>query len=310
MMLALYHYRLPLVRPLVLRGRREMARQGLLVCVEGQWGEIAPLPGFSRESLAEAMTETLDCLRTLHQGKPASPRLPSVQFGLDCARRCWPPRLDLPLPDSYQLIHDFPLEQPGGERAWPPRLPTKAKLKVARHPMDDELALIRRLCARYPTLKLVLDANQGWTREQAMTFCDRLEANRIEYLEDPCADFEDIAFVAAHTGIPVALDELLVQGKPWEPIAQLVALVLKPTLLGSLAHSEALATQARKLELQIVISSSFESDLGLDQLARLATEWAPEQAPGLDTRHWLAHGLLDSHGQPRLEPLTCLYRHE
>lgn len=84
--------------------------------------------------------------------------------------------------------------------------------------MRDELALIRLLCDRIPTLKLVLDANQGWTREEAWAFCGHLDPNRIEYLEDPCADFADIAFVANRTGMPVAIDELLAQGKPWEPI--------------------------------------------------------------------------------------------
>ena len=97
--------------------------------------------------------------------------------------------------------------------------------------MRDELALIRLLLDRRPNLKLVLDANQGWTREEAWAFCGHLDPNRIEYLEDLCADFEDIALVASRTGMPVALDELLAQGKTWEPIPQLRALVLKPTLL-------------------------------------------------------------------------------
>ena len=173
--------------------------------------------------------------------------------------------------------------------------------------MRDELALIRLLCDRLPSLKLVLDANQGWTREEAWTFCGHLDPNRIEYLEDPCADFADIAFVANRTGMPVALDELLAQGKPWEPIPQLRALVLKPTLLGSLANCEALIVRARELRLKVIISSCFESDLGLNQLFHLAGEWAPEQAPGLDTRRWMAGNLLGENGKPELSRLEQLY---
>lgn len=104
----------------------------------------------------------------------------------------------------------------------------------------------------------MLDANQGWTREE-WTFCGHLDPNRIEYLEDPCADFADIAFVANRTGMPVALDELLAQGKPWGADPQLRALVLKPTLLGSLANCETLIARARELRLKVIISSCFES---------------------------------------------------
>ncbi|MGL5037090.1 MAG: o-succinylbenzoate synthase, partial [Aeromonas sp.] len=210
----------------------------------------------------------------------------------------------------YPLIQGSPQDLLKNWKAWLHRTPSKAKLKVARYPMRDELALIRLLCDRLPSLKLVLDANQGWTREEAWTFCGHLDPNRIEYLEDPCANFADIAFVASRTGMPVALDELLAQGKPWEPIPQLRALVLKPTLLGSLAKCEALIARAKELRLKVVVSSSFESGLGLNQLFQLAAQWAPDQAPGLDTQRWMAGDLLDSEGKPDARQLTQLFFHD
>ena len=306
MTLALYRYQLPFTQPLTFHGKVEVAREGLLVRINDGWGEIAPLPGFSRESLAEAQAESLACLAQLARGQTMAPRLPSVQFGLDCARRSWPEQ-GAPLPEPYPLIQGSPQELLKNWKQWLHETPLKAKLKVARYPMRDELALIRLLLDRRPNLKLVLDANQGWTREEAWAFCGHLDPNRIEYLEDLCADFEDIAFVASRTGMPVALDELLAQGKPWEPIPQLRALVLKPTLLGSLANCEALIARARELRLKVIISSCFESDLGLNQLFHLAGEWAPEQAPGLDTRRWMAGNLLGEDGKPDLSRLEKLY---
>ena len=306
MTLALYRYQLPFTQPLTFHGKVEVAREGLLVRINDGWGEIAPLPGFSKESLQQAEEEALACLAAIGAGKACMPVLPSVQFGFDCALRKWPAQpTQLPVP--YPLIQGSPLELLKNWKVWLHHTPSKAKLKVARHPMRDELALIRMLCDRIPTLKLILDANQGWTREEAWTFCSHLDLNRIEYLEDPCADFADIAFVANRTGIPVALDELLAQGKPWEPIPQLRALVLKPTLLGSLTNCEALVAQAHKLRLKVIVSSCFESGLGLNQLFRLASEWAPEQAPGLDTRRWMAGDLLGEDGKPDLSRLEQLY---
>lgn len=309
MTLALYRYQLPFTQPLTFHGKVEVAREGLLVRVDDGWGEIAPLPGFSRESLAEAQAEAIVCLEQLAAGQEIAPQLPSVQFGLDCARRCWPAQT-APLPEPYPLIQGSPQELLKNWKNWLHKTPNKAKLKVARYPMRDELALIRLLCDRIPTLKLVLDANQGWTREEAWAFCGHLDPNRIEYLEDPCADFTDIAFVANRTGMPVAIDELLAQGKPWEPIPQLRALVLKPTLLGSLAHCEALVARAHELRLKVIVSSCFESGVGLNQLFHLAGEWAPEQAPGLDTRRWLAADLLDAAGKPDPSLLEPLFHHD
>ncbi|MGL4250652.1 MAG: o-succinylbenzoate synthase [Aeromonas sp.] len=306
MTLALYRYQLPFTQPLTFHGKVEVAREGLLVRINGGWGEIAPLPGFSQESLQQAEAEALATLAALAAGETPTPVLPSVQFGLDCARRTWPEQSN-PLPEPYPLIQGSPQELLRNWKAWLHNPPGKAKLKVARYPMRDELALIRLLCDRFPSLKLVLDANQGWTREEAWTFCGHLDPNRIEYLEDPCADFADIAFVANRTGMPVALDELLAQGKPWQPIPQLKALVLKPTLLGSLANMEGLVNRARELRLKVIISSCFESDLGLNQLFKLAGEWAPEQAPGLDTHRWMAGTLLGEDGKPDLGRLEQLY---
>ena len=61
MTLALYRYQLPFTQPLTFHGKVEVAREGLLVRIDKGWGEIAPLPGFSRETLAEAQAgETID----------------------------------------------------------------------------------------------------------------------------------------------------------------------------------------------------------------------------------------------------------
>lgn len=313
---ALYRYRLPLARPLMTGGARSgkreaLVREGLLLEIGGQWGEIAPLPGFSRESLARAEAESLACLEALERGHAIAPRLPSVRFGFDCARRRWPP-VGATLPAPSPLLQAPPRELLAGlddlARAWEAAAVRKAKLKVARHAPEDELALIRRLTERLPALMLVLDANGGWSRERALAFCSRLPAERIDYLEDPCADFADSAAVAAATGVRIAVDEPLARGLPWHPVPQLAALVIKPTLVGSLARCEALVREARRLGLRAVVSSSFESDLGLGLLARLAAEWAPGEPPGLDTRGWLATGLLAPDGRPARDTLTCLHR--
>lgn len=292
----LYRYRLPFGQPLVFRGRVMPEREGLLLRIGDSWGEIAPLPGLSRETLDEAQQEAILCLKSRKQGRNLAPQLPSVQFGFDCALRNWPKQMHAPH-SPYLLLLGSPEEIVWGWREWLYEYPSKAKLKVARYAMRDEIAMIRELCHLAPKLKLILDANQGWTREEAWTFMSHLNPANLEYVEDPCARFEDVKAVAAHTGIPVALDELLSTDASWENFPQLKALIIKPTLIGSLARCQAMVEKARELGLKVILSSCFESQLGNRLLAQLSSEWAPEQAPGLDTLRYFAGSLLSPETQ-------------
>ncbi|MNQ91919.1 o-succinylbenzoate synthase [compost metagenome] len=61
------------------------------------------------------------------------------------------------------------------------------------------------------------------------------------------------------------------------------AVVIKPTLTGSLDKVREQVTAAHALGLTAVISSSIESSLGLTQLARIAAWLTPDTIPGLDT---------------------------
>lgn len=311
MQLALYRYSLPFRQPLMFKGERLANREGLLVSINGQWGEIAPLPGFSNESLAEAAAESLACLAALSRGEKISPTLTSVQFGFDCAQRSWPSHLPAPLP-PYPLLQGSPaaLIQSLPTADWQASPPSRLKLKVARYAMEKELALIEKLAAQLPNTKLILDANGGWTREEAQRFCERLPLKQIDYLEEPCAAFADTIAVAEATGVAIALDETLSRQDEWVYHPQLKALVIKPTLIGSLSACEALVQRARAGNLRVVISSSFESDLGLGLLARLASEWAPKEPPGLDTGHWLTERVTTATGEVKTDSLHCLSKME
>lgn len=308
MQLGLYGYSLPFRQPLMFKGKRLVSREGLLVCINGQWGEIAPLPGFSTETLAEAEAESLACLAALSRGEKASPALPSVQFGFDCAQRSWPNNLPTPLP-PYPLLQGAPSEliESLSTADWQAALPSRLKLKVARYAMEEELALIEQLATRLPNTKLILDANGGWTREEAKCFCERLPLAQIDYLEEPCAAFADTIAVAEATGIAIALDETLSRQDEWVCHPQIKALVIKPTLIGSLSACEALVQRAKAGNLRVVISSSFESDLGLGLLARLASESAPTEPPGLDTGHWLIERVTTATGEVMTDNFKCLY---
>lgn len=69
----LYRYSLPMDAGVILRNQRLKTRDGLIVCLrEGEqegWGEIAPLPEFSHETLEQAQEAVLADLQQWAAGQ-------------------------------------------------------------------------------------------------------------------------------------------------------------------------------------------------------------------------------------------------
>jgi len=308
----IYRYRIPLCRPLQLNGNSLQQRQGLIVQLNHgsgeQFGEIAPLPGFSRESLAEAEAELLRSARLWLAGRRITPSFPSVAFGLDCARFVSPSRRLLSQDDSPHArpcaghtVAAIPLLSGSPDAiqkrlseltatASPPRL---IKLKVARLALDDEITLVQQILRDHPDLRLRLDANRGWSWQQALQFARAVPASAIDYIEEPLDNPDMLPDWFAHSGLYYALDETVQQpGYRFHKHSGLKALVIKPTLVGSWLRIRQLLNAAHSAGIIAVLSSSYESSLGLHHLARLARCWTPGQPPGLDTHQILSHDLL------------------
>ena len=93
---------------------------------------------------------------------------------------------------------------------------------------------------------------------------------------------------------PVALDESLLKLTPeaLAPLPNLKAIVLKPTLLG-FERSMQFGRKATSMGITPVVSSAFETSLGLTALVELAACLnTTDVAVGLDTLEWFAKDLL------------------
>ena len=121
---------------------------------------------------------------------------------------------------------------------------------------------------------LRLDANRGWSLEQAVAFGREFGIAGIEYMEEPLREPARLRELFDATGIPVALDESLLELRPddLEGRPEVRAVVLKPTLLGGLARAREWVAKASALDIRPVVSGCFESGVGLLAWARLA--WA------------------------------------
>ena len=317
----LFRYRLPLVAPLPLAGGVIHERAGVLVRVDSDsgasgWGDVAPLPGFSRESVEEAVAELMawaerlrgarfdphsDGLESWPGYESAGVASPSVRFGLETALASLSRRMgeetaaelacfDGAVPvngllagSREQVLADARRLRDGGCRA--------VKLKVGSRPVAEDVEMTRVVRAVIgDDVGLRLDANRNWSLEQAVEFGRAVGDTNIEYLEEPLRDPAHLADFFDATGMPVALDESLLELRPddLDGRREVGAVVLKPTLLGGIARAREWVTKALALDVRPVVSGCFESGVGLLALAGFAWASTGDAVPaGLDTYRWL-----------------------
>lgn len=286
-----WHYQIPMDAGVILRNQRLKQREGYLVrLTQGEqtgWGEIAPLPGLSHESLVdaqEALLTWLDRWQTL--GESALPAIPSVAFGLSCALA----ELNSHLPvaadyrvaplctgDPDELI--LTLAAMAGEKI--------AKVKIGEYEAVRDGMVVNLLLEAVPDLRLRLDTNRCWTPLKARQFAKYVNPDyrsRIAFIEEPCQSPDESRAFSQETGIAIAWDESLrEEGYRFQSEPGVVAVVIKPTLTGSLEVIQQQVVAAQQLGQTAVISSALESSLGLTQLARIAAWLTPDVIPGLDT---------------------------
>lgn len=235
MVMRLFEYQLPL--------KNGDFRKGLIVQNENQFGEIAPLPGFSSETFEEAKEESINCII-----KEATPTLPSVRFGFSSAQK------------SLQSVH-LPLASLGpkiGFSTW--------KLKLGNMSFKEGVQFTNKCLGK---ASLRLDFNRKWSLENALRFTSLFKPDDFEYLEEPVPT-KDLVQFSKISQFPIALDESIYLD--WKKIPSLKAIVVKPTVVGSIPKIPA--------SLKLVLSSSYESGLGLLHIAKLASQ---KVAVGLDT---------------------------
>ena len=292
----LYRYVLPMDSGVILREQRLKEREGFVVelMLDGEIGrgEIAPLPGFSSESMDEVYSQLVEQLALWQHGKTLDfdHMHPSVAFGLSMAQ-C---ELNKTLP-KYGSYQAAPLCS-GDPDELLPKLNAMTGQKVAKikvglyEPIRDGM-LVSLFLESIPDLTLRLDANRAWTAEKAQQFAKKIAPSmrgRIAFIEEPCQVPGDSFSFEIDTGIAIAWDETLQHAIrkddfKLEDLNGAKAIIIKPTLIGSVERCIELIERAKSLGIKAVISSSIESSLGLTQLARFAHWQLPDEVPGLDT---------------------------
>lgn len=313
------------MHPYCLRMAGGGVREGRLikaVSVDGAcgWGDAAPLPGWSRESLGDV--EEAFRAKLLHRqfSHPFSAvSLPSsLAFAAETAACHLDGFRELPLLRDAVEINLLLDRSPLSLEVWVAHCLAEGcktvKVKVRKDDPRMIAAWIGRLrkCLG-TTIQLRLDANRAFAFAEAVELLERLAEQDIAYIEEPVEDAASLRKLLPDAAVPVALDETLREIEPRQlvefPGAR--ALILKPTLLGSIRRVREFADSAEQLGILPVISGCYESGVGTFALARLAASFRSPSAAGLDTYSRLLEDVLparlDFHGcLLRLNPEPCM----
>ena len=295
---SIYRYKLRLTSPIAWERQVRRHRRGLLVCLghgnDSGWGDIAPLPGFSAESIIEAQAwagefarEILDSpLSTLDLSAIKIP--PSVQFGFELALRNLETATRKQSPQEASAVACCGLighkndQQLHLARSLVRSEYRAVKLKLGRQSLEEDLNTVHTICGKYPELEVRVDANRSWSIKTAKNFVRATQNLKLDYLEEPLKEKTELMELARNCNIPIALDETLREqdAEKYHKVADVR--VLKPTLAGGVYTTLAQIEETIQENARCIISSSYESGVGMLGLIELARK-LPEEIHGLDT---------------------------
>jgi o-succinylbenzoate synthase len=261
--------------PMPVKFRGTTVRHGALLRGPAGWGEFSPFPEYGSRECARWLACALE----------------SAVYG-------WPG----PVRDSVPVNVTVPAVGPEQAHAIVAGSGCRtAKVKVAE-PGQPKSADIARVEAVRDAIgrsgKVRVDANGGWTVDQAARMLISLAPFDLEYAEQPCASLADMAALRRQVDVPLAADESIRRAEdPMKVRAAGAAdiVVLKAQPLGGVRAGLEIAAACG---LPAVVSSAVDTSVGLAAGVALAAA-LPDlpHACGLATMSLLA-------GDVTAEPLT------
>jgi|HubBroStandDraft_2_1064218.scaffolds.fasta_scaffold09162_2 O-succinylbenzoate synthase len=252
--------------PMPTRFRGTTLREGALLQGPAGWGEFSPFPDYGPR----------ECARWL-------------ACALEAAAWGWP------APVRHSVPVNVTVPAVGAEQAHAIVAGSgcsTAKVKVAEpgQPLSADVDRVEAVRdAIGPDGKVRVDANGGWSVEEAASALAVLARFGLEYAEQPCATLAELAELRKIVGVPLAADESIRRAE--DPLKVRAAgaadiVVLKAQPLGGV---RAALQIAEACGLPVVVSSAVESSVGLAAGVALAAA-LPElgHACGLATMSLLA----------------------
>ena len=245
-------------------------------------------------------------LKELFFNKLPKTKLPSpVIFAIESALLDWN---KVSFPDNFEhlfpgTVNDFSI--PVNDLLYPTDqvFDLKAssfKIKVGRFNTDEEkkeeISFIKKVASRLknlppPSQRIRLDGNRSFSLKSLQKYIDLLDPTtlaQIEYLEEPLQNINEWKDFYKKNKIGLGLDESILDLEKQKislPIGT-KAFILKPSAIGGISKYFSYLNWVHEKGIKIVVSSTFESSLGLFVLSLLSSKEASTPS-GLNTYKYL-----------------------
>jgi L-Ala-D/L-Glu epimerase len=135
----------------------------------------------------------------------------------------------------------------------------KLKLDAERH-----IDIVRIVREERPTARLLVDANQSWSRPLLERLLPQLQALDIELIEQPVAREEDDSLDGLRAAVPLAADESCTDRRSLDALVGRYQYVnVKLDKCGGLTEALALCTEAKRHRLGLMIGNMCGSSLAM-----------------------------------------------
>jgi len=180
------------------------------------------------------------------------------------------------------------------------------KVKVGRR-KDEDLERIRAIRqAINPVIPMRLDANQGWSVEDAIGVLSELGGMNIEFCEEPIKrwDFMNLAKVRSKSAVPVMADESCSDQHDLERLIGLEAcdyVNIKLGKSGGIHNALQMIRIAEKHQMPVQVGGFVESRMGFTASAHLAlasemVRWCDFDTPMMLSEDPVSGGIMYGHG--------------
>jgi len=208
----------------------------------------------------------------------------------------------LPMPTSFTIAIDTPKAM--AKMALQVKDYGVIKVKLGSDAQDVErIDAIRQ--AR-PDAALRVDANAGWTLDEAVKRIAELEKYQLEMIEQPLAkdQIAGLGVVQKTTSIPIVADESLQTMRDIEDLAAagVAGINLKLMKIGGLTPALEMIRRAREHGLRIMLGCMIETSIGVTAMMHLsgAAEWLDLDSPMLVTNDPFSGITYDEHAFVKL----------
>jgi O-succinylbenzoate synthase len=222
-------------------------REGMLVRGEAGWGEFSPFLEYGPDEAAPWLAAAIEAA-TVEFPAPLRDRIPV--------------NATVPAVSAERAAE---IVRASGCRT--------AKVKVAEvgQTLADDLERVAAVRdALGPDGRIRIDANGGWSVDEAVIAIGILDELELEYAEQPVADVADLAAVRRRVDVPIAADESIRRADDPMQVRDLEAADIAVLKVQPLGGVRACLRLAEQIGIPVVVSSAVETSVGLSAGVALA----------------------------------------